>query len=123
MALIGAPKITTIDGDQSWLASAHGQWNARTVTLDLSKFTPSTHFKNGYLPQGFPLAMASDGIAGPYSDADFAGHLLHDLPVAPGETGKVSAPMLDHGRVVVSRVPLQGFAKPTAQPNSTITYI
>lgn len=123
MSIIGKPVTTIIDGDQSWLASAHGQWNARTVTLDLAKFTASTHFKNGYLPQGFPLAIGSDGAAGPYTGENFAGHLMHDLPVTVGATGKVSAPMLDHGRVVTSRVPVESFTKPTTQPNSTITYI
>ncbi|WP_237206472.1 hypothetical protein [Rothia nasimurium] len=123
MSIIGTPVTTIIDGDQSWLASAHGQWNARTVTLDLSKFTPGTHFKNGHLPQGFPLAIGSDGFAGPYTGTDFAGHLMHDLAVATGENGRVAAPMLDHGRVVASRVPLEGFTKPTTQANSTITYL
>lgn len=123
MALISAPTTAVIDGDQSWLASAHGQWNARTVTLDLAKFDQSKHLKNGRLPQGFPLAFHTDGTFGPYTGTDFAGHLLHDLPVATGENGRVAAPMLDHGRVVAARVPLAGFTKPEAQSNSTITYI
>jgi hypothetical protein len=40
--------------DQSWLGSTHGSRNARTETIDISTFTPSTHYPNGYIPSGTP---------------------------------------------------------------------
>lgn len=53
--------------DQSWLASAHGTSSARPVTLDVTKFDPSTHYPNGYLPSGILLAeLTATGLFAPY---------------------------------------------------------
>ncbi len=53
--------------DQSWLGSAHGTSSARTITLQMSSFTASTHYPNGYFPSGLPLAQfASGSNAGRY---------------------------------------------------------
>lgn len=53
--------------DQSWLASAHGTGSARSVTMDLSKFTKSVHFPNGFLPSGLPLAqLTATSLFAPY---------------------------------------------------------
>ncbi len=46
------PKLRTETfggGDQSWLGSAHGIGNCRTETIDISAFTASTHYPNGYI--------------------------------------------------------------------------
>lgn len=54
--------------DQSWLGSSHGTNSARSVTLDVTKFTKSTHYPNGYLLSGTPLAkVVATGLYGPYS--------------------------------------------------------
>jgi hypothetical protein len=55
------PKLRTETigtGDMSWLDSTHGIANARTVTIDISTFTAGTHFPNGYIPSGTPVALA-----------------------------------------------------------------
>ncbi len=54
--------------DQRWLASADGTDFARSLTLDVTKFTPSVHYPNGYLPSGIPLAkITASGLFGPYT--------------------------------------------------------
>lgn len=112
-------------GDQSWLGSSHGLRNSRTETLDLSTFTAGTHFPNGYIPSGTPVAKVG-GVLVPYDkteattyyDGVLAGFLLTDQPVV-GTTGKYGVPLLDHGRVKVANVPYSGgFAAPVAAAKS-----
>jgi hypothetical protein len=53
--------------DHSWLGSAHGTDSTETITLDVSAFTEGTHYPNGYIPSGTPLAkITSSGLFGPY---------------------------------------------------------
>lgn len=120
-------------GDLSWLGSGHGIRNGRTVTINLSAFTAGTHYPNGYIPSGTPLAIVS-GLAVPYTSAEgtttgagvLAGHLLTDQRVVG--SGNFSAPLLDHGRVKSAKVP-QGtdtFTVPVAaakRASMTIVYI
>jgi hypothetical protein len=57
-------------GDQSWLGSAHGTNEGKPVTLDISAFTEGTHYPDGYLPSGLPLAeLTGTGLYGPYTVA------------------------------------------------------
>lgn len=128
------PRLTseTIGGgDQSWLGSTHGIGNARTETVDISTFTAGTHYPNGYIPSGFPVAIVA-GLAVPYDvtvgtttgAGILAGHLLTDVRVSG--TADIPAPVLDHGRVKVAKVAtvLTGFVKPiAAKDSSTIVYI
>lgn len=118
-------------GDQSWLGSAHGIGNARTETIDISTFTAATHYPNGYIPSGTPVALVG-GVLVPYvvSEATttgagvLAGFVLFDQPVVPS-TGvgalDFAAPLLDHGRIVVSKVPYASFAAPVAAAKSANT--
>jgi hypothetical protein len=54
--------------DHSWLGSRHGTDATRTITLDLSLFSSTTHYPNGYLPSGMVLGkVTSTGLWGPYS--------------------------------------------------------
>jgi len=113
-------------GDQSWLGSAHGIGNARTETIDISTFTAGTHYPNGYIPSGTPVALVG-GVLVPYTVAEgtttgagvLAGFVLFDQPVVG--TGDFAAPILDHGRVVVSKVPYASFAAPVAAAKSANT--
>ncbi|MEU8136586.1 hypothetical protein [Streptodolium elevatio] len=53
--------------DQSWLGSQHGTEAARTITLDVSKFTANTHYPDGYFKSGLPLGkVTATGLYGPY---------------------------------------------------------
>lgn len=119
-------------GDQSWLSSTHAIRNGRTVTIDISAFTAGTHYPDGYIPSGTPLAIVAN-LAVPYDKTEgtttgagvLAGHLLTDQPVVG--TVDFPAPLLDHGRVIVSKVPYSGgFAAPVAaakRANVTIVYV
>ena len=54
------PKYRTeqdvVVGNMEWLGSNHGIRNARTEILDISTFTAATHYPNGYIPSGMPVA-------------------------------------------------------------------
>jgi len=125
-------------GDLSWLGSLHGIGNARTETIDISAFTAATHFPNGYIPSGFPLAKVG-GLMVPYDPTVgvttnagvLAGHLLTDYRVVGGSAGTdTAAPVIDHGRVKASKVAgllaaLSTFVAPQvpAKNATTIVYI
>ncbi len=120
-------------GDQSWLDSAHGLRTARTEVIDISAFTAATHYPNGYIPSGTPVAKVG-GMLVPYTSAEvtttgagvLAGHILTDQP-AVGTTD-FAAPLFKHGRVKAARVPTgtDAFTAPVAaakRGNVTIDYV
>lgn len=113
-------------GDMSWLGSDHAIFNGRTEVVDISAFTAGTHYPNGYLPAGTPVAMVG-GMLGPYDKTEgtttglgiLAGFLFTDQQVVG--TTDFAAPVLDHGRVRVAKVPYNNtftFAKPLAAAKS-----
>lgn len=90
----------------SWLGSRHGVDNARTVTIDRSKLAPET-VTAGVIPAGTPLAKDGAKVA-PYTVGGgqvFVGFLLTDQSVKAGG-GDIVAPLLDHGRVIVAKLPV-----------------
>jgi hypothetical protein len=120
-------------GDQSWLGSARGIHECRTETLDISAFTAGTHYPNGYIPSGTPLAKVS-GLLVPYTSAEgtttgagvLAGHLFTDQLVVG--TNDFPVPLLDDGRVKAAKVPAgtDAFTAPVAAAKraaTTIIYI
>ena len=125
----------TVSGDMSWLGSGHAIRNARTEILDISTFTPATHYPNGYIPSGMPVAKVG-GVLVPYDATEgtvtnagvLAGFVLTDTPlfVAPGATANAAddpnVPLMDHGRVKVAKLPI-AFVKPTAAAKSAATTI
>lgn len=121
-------KTETIgSGDQSWLGSAHGIWECRTETLDPSTFTAATHYPDGYIKSGFPVAKVG-GVVVPFNSAgtdgseDLAGFLFTDQTV--DGTATFAVPVLDHGRVKVAKIPLSGFAAPAAaNDKTTVVYL
>lgn len=97
--------------DRSWLASAHGTEATRSITLDVSTFTPADHFPDGFIPSGITLGrITATGKYGPYDDAAVdgravnAGHLFNSTKVAEGGAD-VGAPLLEHGAVVEALLP------------------
>lgn len=99
--------------DQSWLGSAHGTNAARTITLDTSAFTAGTHYPDGYFKSGIPLGrITATGKYGPYNDAladgteTLVGFLLCAVDAPTVNTIDVGAALLDHGRVVESKLPI-----------------
>jgi hypothetical protein len=107
------PKLQTDQfnaGDQSWLGGTHAIYDTRTETLDPTAFTAGTHYPNGYIKSGTPLAKVG-GFMVPYTSAEgtttgagvLAGHLYTDQKVVGN--GKIPVPVLDHGRVKSAKVP------------------
>lgn len=132
------PKLRTESftgaGDFRWLRSDHAIWDGRTESLDLSAFTAGTHYPNGYIPSGTPVALVSDQLV-PYTSAEatttgagvLAGHVLTDVPIYPGQTEDPNVALLDHGRVNPDFVPqgTDAFTAPVAALKSakvTIVY-
>ena len=120
-------------GDQSWLGSSHGIGNCRTELLDISTFTAGTHYPNGYIPSGTPVAKVG-GVLVPYTSAEattsgagvLAGFLFTDQAVVG--TSDFAVPVLDHGRVKSAKVPAgsDAFTVPVAaakRANTTVVYI
>ena len=125
------PRMTTPEtwsvGDNRWMGSYHGTNAARTEVLDISSFTKATHYPEGYIPSGMPVSKVG-GVLVPYDPtpdtgnaASFAGHLLTDQRVV-SDTEDLNVPLLDHGRVLTSFLPV-AFTAPADQPNSTIIYL
>lgn len=117
-------------GDQSWLGSTHGIHECRTEVLDVSAFTAGTHYPDGYIPSGTPLAKVG-GLMVPYTSAEgtttgagiLAGFLYTDQPVVG--TQDFGVPVLDHGRVKSAKVPqgTDAFTAPVAAAKRAATTI
>lgn len=96
----------------SWLGSRHGVSNARTVTIDRAKLATAT-VTAGVIPAGTPLAKSGTKTE-PFTGGEgqvFLGFLLSDQAVKAGG-GDIVAPLLDHGRVIVAKLPV-AFTAPT----------
>jgi hypothetical protein len=85
-------------GDNSWLGSRHGVANARSVTLTASAFTGPT------VPSGTPLSVAANGSAVPYVAG--TGTLAFVIGSQDISGGDSTVPALDHGRVIVAKLPV-----------------
>lgn len=114
-------------GDMSWLGSDHGIANGRTEIVDISAFTAGTHYPNGYLPSGTPVAKVG-GVLVPYDATEgtttgagvLAGFILTDQAVVG--TADFAAPLIDHGRVKVAKLPVS-FTAPAAAAKRAATTI
>lgn len=115
-------------GDQSWLGSSHGLRNARTETLDISAFTANTHYPNGYIPSGLPVAKVGGKLV-PYDATEgtvtgagiLAGFVLTDQPVVG--SGDFGVPVLDHGRVKVAKLPVAFTAPAAAAKSANVQFV
>ena len=101
-------------GDNTWLASDHGLYNAKTETLDSAAFA-AVQSEQGKVPSGYPVALGASGKAEPWTGTGtFLGHILFDQDASKGD---VAVPVMNHGTVIAGRVPYTGFTAPTAAPN------
>lgn len=92
--------------DQSWLGSEHGTSSTRSGTLDTSAFTLGTHYPNGYFPSGLAVKLSA-GLWVPALAADTDYCILFAAVKAPlVNTIDVVCALLDHGRVIVSKLPI-----------------
>lgn len=114
-------------GDTTWLGSTHAINSARTEMLDVSAFTAATHYPDGYIPSGTPVAKTGTGLV-PYDATEatvtgagiLAGFVLFDQKVVGAYDFAV--PLIDHGRVKVAKVP-GTFVKPAAPAKVSATTI
>lgn len=111
-------------GNFTWIASTTNIHNNRTESLRLDAFTEATHYPNGFIPSGTPLAVVG-GDAVPYNAAGLdgsevlAGHLFNDLPVDKQVVDThYPIALFDTGKVWVNRVP-GTFAAPAAANDKT----
>lgn len=97
-------RVDEIPDDKTWAASAHGFDTAGSGTLDVSAFTAGTHYPNGYIPSGTPVAKLGSGLFGPVTAAGegaaatFDAIILEAVTVRDGQT-KATFAALDHGIV------------------------
>jgi hypothetical protein len=124
------PRYTTESfgsGNMSWLGSEHAVNSARTEQLDISTFTANTHYPDGYIRSGTPVAKVG-GVLVPYDATEgtvtgagiLAGFVLTDQKVVG--TSDFPVPLIDHGRVIASKVPVT-FVKPAAAAKLSATTI
>lgn len=110
-------------GDQSWLASDHGIFNARTAVLDVSTFTKATHYPDGVIKSGTPVNAASETAVKPWTGAtgEKLGFVLTDQSV--DNQTKIPAPILRHGLVKTARLPITWKDATTASDAAGFTFI
>lgn len=125
------PKLVTESfgaGDMKWLGSDHGIANARTETVKVSAFTKATHYPNGYIPSGTPVAKVAGQLV-PYDPTEatvtgagvLAGFILTDQAVVG--TADFAAPLLDHGRVIVANFSPAFVAPVAAAKRAATTFV
>lgn len=115
-------------GDQSWLGSHHGIRDCRTELLDISTFTANTHYPNGYIPSGLPVAKVG-GVLVPYDATEgtttnagiLAGFVFTDQRVVG--TDDFAVPLLDHGRIVSAKVPIIAVPPAAAAKKAATTFV
>lgn len=101
----------------SWLGSAHGAENARTVTLNLANFAAF----DSIIPSGVPLKEDADGRFSPVTAAGdyLAGFLLTEQA---NKGDYQVAPMTWHGRILANRLPDVAFdVRTLSDPNPQFT--
>ncbi|MBP2333297.1 hypothetical protein [Corynebacterium freneyi] len=87
----------------TWLGSKHAVGDARTITLDGTKFTALAD--KGIIPSGIALTEGAGGLFAPATDATKVdGFLLTQQKL---KAGNIVAPMLDHGRIIAAKAPEQ----------------
>lgn len=102
--------ITRVDeqipDDKTWAASREGFDTAGSGTLDVAAFDAETHYPNGYIPSGTPVAKDEEGLWVPLSAegvTEYEAIVLEAVPVRAGQTVATFA-ALDHGIVHGARL-------------------
>lgn len=120
------PKLRTENfgsGDQTWLGSTHGIRNARTAVIDISAFTGTTHYPDGYLRSGTEVNTADESAVTPYTGADGEklGYVLTDQRVVG--TQDFGAPILRHGIINISNLPIDHVTDGDAKAEQGFTFV
>lgn len=111
------------EGDQTWLGSTRGITTNRTETLVPSDF-PAEQRVGGVIKSGTPVTYdATAKRLKPYvgtgaTPGTLAGFIFTDQVMGVDTAEKLNVPLMDHGRVRTSRLPV-AFTKPTAANDQT----
>lgn len=115
--------------DPSWLASRKGLGTARSITLDVSAFTKATHYPDGFLKSGLPLARrTSDGQYVPYNTGGTGGaevldgHLLKQVHISDPAPEVVGGALYWEGVVDARWLPAPVDADGRAEVKGRIRY-
>lgn len=120
------------EGDQTWLGSTRGLDKGRTEQLDISAFTIDPEL--GYIPSGTPVAYSAEPEADDHSKVVpfvgaavdstgvLQGFLRNDIPVYPGQTEDANAAVIDHGRIIISRLPVDFEAPAPENTNGNFVF-
>lgn len=107
-------KTTTYgSGDYSWLLNTDGLDDAAiTGVLDVSTFTPSTHFPDGYFRSGTPVRIDDRDVIRPWADVSGAvlGFLKGDVKTDGVEDANCA--VIVRGNIKPAKVPVT-FVVPT----------
>ncbi len=106
-----SPRIESFGaGNLSWLGSKRGTNECRTGTISRSSLTKATHYADGNLKSGFPVALVA-GKYVPYASGGaggtnvLAGFMLTTQQVRDDSTADIVAPILDSGRIIMAKLP------------------
>jgi hypothetical protein len=106
------PTETYTAEDRSWLGSRDGTDVTQTVTLDVSTFSSTTHYPNGYVPSGCVLGqITANGLFGPYDNAATDGRqtavgFLYSATKMRSGGPNVGAPIHWRGVIRSARLPI-----------------
>ena len=105
-------------GDFTWMVNTDGLDYPVTGVLDVSTFTPVTHYPDGFFRSGLPVNVYDRDVIRPWTDTagERLGFLKGDVKTDGVED--VNCAVVVRGNIRVERVPLDGFHQPTtvAQP-------
>lgn len=118
------PGLTTKSygsGDYTWLLNTDGLDEAVSGVLDVSTFTPATHFPNGYFPSGLPVRVDDRDVIRPWSDVAGArlGFLKGDVKTDGVEDANCS--VVVRGNIKTANLPL-AFTVPNTAPQVQFAY-
>jgi hypothetical protein len=106
---LGIRKQTFGNEDQSWLGSAVGTNDAKSITLDAAACIAITEFAAGTVPSGIPLKRAGSGRYAPAITAEVADRwLLHTVDLTAGGTqAAANTPTAGmwRGQIVQAKIP------------------
>lgn len=101
--------------NRSWLLGKHGTEDTPSATLDVSKFSSTDDYPNGYIKSGYPVGkITASGLYGPYDGSasdgtqTCKGLLFSSVRVVrqDGTTAaKVGGAILVHGFVDETKLP------------------
>ena len=116
MQFMSKPKMFGSE-NQTWLGSRRGTSTGQTVTIDGTKLTAFA--KEGFIPSGIPLKKSDSGgkFEPVAATSDVLAGFLLTSQSWEGE-GDIVAPMLDTGRIRLSRLPEKAFDVTTLETAS-----